>query len=288
MRKVNRPPPEVIKQLQRFLEEDIRSGDITTNAMAPLHEEATATIFSKGRSILAGIEEVAAIADIYNLKYEILVYEGNWVDQGEPVMRIIGPAKMLLVIERVCLNIIQRMSGIATKTYHMVKKAREKNPKVIVAATRKTTPGFRYFEKRAVRIGEGDPHRYALDDMVLIKNNHIDVVGGVTTAVQLAKKAVSFSKKISCEARNMDEGMEAISAGADIILLDNFKPDAIREFVQKLKERGWRDRVLLEASGGMDEDNVAEYAATGIDIISSGSLTHSYKAADYNMRISLN
>lgn len=288
MRRMNRPPPEVIKQLRSFLEEDIRSGDITTNAMEPLGGEATATIFSKSSSILAGIEETIAIAGFYDLKYEILVYEGNWVQPGQPVMRIFGPAKTLLIIERVCLNIIQRMSGIATKTYSMVKKAQEKNPHVIVAATRKTTPGFRYFEKRAVQIGGGDPHRYALDDMVLIKNNHVDVVGSVMKSIQLAKKAVSFSKKISCEARNKEEGFEAVNAGADIILLDNFKPDAMREFVQKLKEKGLRDRILLEASGGMDENNVAEYAATGIDIISSGSLTHSYKAADYNMRISLN
>ncbi|MFW9918645.1 MAG: carboxylating nicotinate-nucleotide diphosphorylase [Candidatus Thorarchaeota archaeon] len=288
MRKINRPPPEVIKQLEGFLEEDIRSGDITTNAMEPLSGDATATIFSKSKSILAGIEEVIAIADLQGLTYEVLVYEGNWVEPGQPVMRIFGAAKILLVIERVCLNIVQRMSGIATKTYNMVKKAREKNPHVIVAATRKTTPGFRYFEKRAVQIGGGDPHRYALDDMVLIKNNHVDVVGSVTTAIQMAKRAVSFSKKISCEARNMSEGMEAVSAGADIILLDNFKPDAMREFVQKLKDKGLREKVLLEASGGMDENNAADYAACGIDIISSGSLTHSYKAADFNMRISLN
>lgn len=288
MREMNQPPPEVIKQLESFLEEDVRSGDITTNAMEPLGGEATATIFSKGRSILAGIEEIIAIANLRHLKHEILVHEGNWVEPGQPVMRIIGPAKTLLIVERVCLNIIQRMSGIATKTYNMVKKAREKNPDVIIAATRKTTPGFRYFEKRAVQIGGGDPHRYALDDMILIKNNHIDVVGSVTKAIQLAKKAVSFSKKISCEVRNMSEGMEAVSAGADIILLDNFKPDAMREFVQKLMEKGLREKVLLEASGGMDEHNAADYAATGIDIISSGSLTHSYRAADYNMRISLN
>jgi len=285
---MNRPPPEVIKQLEWFLEEDIRSGDITTNAMEPLSGEATATIFSKGKSILAGIEEVIAIAELNGLRYEVLTYEGNWVEQGQPVMRLIGPVKTLLIIERVSLNIVQRMSGIATKTYNMIKSAREKNPRVIIAATRKTTPGFRYFEKRAVHIGGGDPHRYALDDMVLIKNNHIDVVGSVTKAIQFAKKSVSYSKKISCEVRNMNEGLEAVNAGADIILLDNFKPDAMKEFVQKLIDKGLREKVLLEASGGMDESNAAEYAATGIDIISSGSLTHSYKAADFNMRISLN
>jgi nicotinate-nucleotide pyrophosphorylase (carboxylating) len=179
------------------------------------------------------------------------------------------------------------MSGIATMVYNMVQTARKENPTVRVAATRKTTPGFRFFEKRAVQIGGGDPHRYALDDMVLIKNNHVDVVGGVGEAVRMARESVSFSKKISCEARNIDEGMDAVKAGADIILLDNFLPGDIEKFVSVLKEEGLRKSVLLETSGGINQDNIAEYAATGIDIISSGALTHSYKAADYNMTVRL-
>lgn len=285
---VARPPPEIIRKLEEFLREDIRTGDITTNAMEPLEEDATGTIFSREKAILAGIEEVAAIADLTGLLYEVLSYEGNWIEPRQPVMRLIGPVKTVLTVERVCLNIVQRMSGIATKTYNMVKTTRAINPKIIVAATRKTTPGFRYFEKRAVKIGEGDPHRYALDDMVLIKNNHADVVGGITEAIKMAKSAVSFSKKISCEARNTDEAMQAALAGADIILLDNFKADTIKEFIKLLEGRGLRNRVLLEASGNMNENNLAEYAASGVDIISSGALTHSYRSADFNMRIVLN
>ena len=180
------------------------------------------------------------------------------------------------------------MSGIATMAYNMVQAARKENPKIRVAATRKTTPGFRFFEKRAVKIGGGDTHRYALDDMVLIKNNHVDVVGGVSEAVRMAKEYASFSKKISCEARTIQEGLEAVKAGADIILLDNFKPEDIQRFGTMLKEQGLRDRVLLETSGGIDETNVARYAATGVDIISSGALTHSYKSADFNMITKLN
>ncbi len=288
MSSVARPPPEIIRKLEEFLREDIRTGDITTNAMEPLEEDATGTIFSREKAILAGVEEVAAIADLTGLLYEVLSYEGNWVEPRQPVMRLVGPVKTVLTVERVCLNIVQRMSGIATKTYNMVKTARAINPKIIVAATRKTTPGFRYFEKRAVKIGEGDPHRYALDDMVLIKNNHADVVGGITEAIKMAKRAVSFSKKISCEARNQDEAMQAALAGADIILLDNFKADTIKEFIKLLEQRNLRNRVLLEASGNMNENNLAEYAASGVDIISSGALTHSYRSADFNMRIVLN
>ena len=180
-----------------------------------------------------------------------------------------------------------RMSGIATKTYKMMQIARQGNASVKVAATRKTTPGFRYFEKRAVQIGGGDPHRYALDDMVLIKNNHVDVVGGVAQAVRMAKEAVSFSKKISCEARNLDEAMQAAKAGADIILLDNFEPADIEKFVGTLVNENLRDRIILEASGGINEENLAEFAATGVDIISSGSLTHSYDSADFSMSVQL-
>jgi nicotinate-nucleotide pyrophosphorylase (carboxylating) len=284
---MNKLPPEVIENLKQFLQEDVRSGDITTNSMKPLDTEATGTINSKGKSIVAGLIETAAIAEFSGLEYEFIAFEGNWVGIREPVMKLTGPAKTLLVVERLCLNIIQRMSGIATMSYNMVQTARKENPTVRVAATRKTTPGFRFFEKRAVQIGGGDPHRYALDDMVLIKNNHVDVVGGVGEAVRMAKDTVSFSKKVSCEARNIEEGMDAVKAGADIILLDNFEPADIEKFVAMLNDQGFRDRVLLEASGGIDEDNTAEYAATGIDVISSGALTHSYKAADYNMTIKL-
>lgn len=285
---MNKLPPEVIESLKAFLREDVRSGDITTNAMKPLDTEATATIYSKGKSILAGIAETAAIAELSGLTYEILTFEGNWVDIRTPVMRMFGSAKTILIVERVCLNIIMRMSGIATMTYNMLQSARKVNPKVRVAATRKTTPGFRFFEKRAVKVGGGDTHRYALDDMVLIKNNHVDVVGGVSEAIRMARAAVSFSKKISCEARTIQEGLDAAKAGADIILLDNFKPEDIQRFDSMLKEQDMRDRILLETSGGIDESNIAQYAATGVDIISSGALTHSYISADYNMITKLN
>ncbi|TXT56676.1 MAG: putative nicotinate-nucleotide pyrophosphorylase [carboxylating] [Candidatus Thorarchaeota archaeon] len=280
-------PPAVIKSLKYFLEEDIRSGDVTTKSMGPLNAPAVATILAKSKAILAGVHEIAAIAEISDVKYEILVFEGNWVDAIQPVMRLRGHADILLSIERVCLNIIQRMSGIATKAYRMASTARKANPKVKVAATRKTTPGFRFFEKRAVQIGGADPHRYALDDMVLIKNNHIAVMGGVSQAIRAAKDSVSFSKKVSCEVRNIQEALDAVNSGADIILLDNFDPEQIGEAHRILSEKGLRDRIILEASGGIDESNVASYAEKGVDIISSGALTHSYDSADFSMSIAL-
>jgi nicotinate-nucleotide pyrophosphorylase (carboxylating) len=281
-------PPEVIEALKRFLDEDIRSGDLTTQLTIPEDTDALATIYAKDKSVLAGIEEVAAIAEFSGLTYEVLAFEGNWVDPQQPVMRLKGSAWTLLSIERVCLNIVQRMSGIATKVYNMVSTAREVNPNVKIAATRKTTPGFRFFEKRAVVVGGGDPHRYALDDMVLIKNNHITAAGGVREAVTAAREKVSFSKKVSCEARTLQEVQEAIGAGADIILLDNFKPKDIGGLIEVLKKDGTRDKVILEVSGGVNEENVREYAKTGVDVLSSGALTHSYKSSDFNMLLSMN
>jgi nicotinate-nucleotide pyrophosphorylase (carboxylating) len=281
-------PPEIIETLKRFIAEDVRSGDLTTELTIPADKTAVATIYARENAVLAGIEEVAAIAEFSGLTHEILAFEGNWVNPQDPVMRLKGKARTLLTIERVSLNIIQRMSGIATKTYKMVSAAREVNPRVKIACTRKTTPGFRYFEKRAVIIGGGDPHRYALDDMVLIKNNHITAAGSVHAAVSAAREGVSFSKKISCEARTLQEVQAAIAAGADIILLDNFKPKDVGGVIEVLEQEGTRKKVILEVSGGINEDNIREYARNKVDVISSGALTHSYNAANFNMRLSLN
>jgi nicotinate-nucleotide pyrophosphorylase (carboxylating) len=281
-------PPEIIETLKKFIDEDVRSGDLTTKLTVPEDTTALATIYAKEKAVLAGVEEVAAIAEFSGLEYEVLAFEGNWVDPQIPVMRLKGSARTLLTIERVCLNIVQRMSGIATKVYNMVSVAREGNPNIKVAATRKTTPGFRFFEKRAVVVGGGDPHRYALDDMVLIKNNHITAAGGVREAVKAAREVVSFSKKISCEARTLQEAQEAIGAGADIILLDNFKPKDVGGVVEVLVSEGLRDKVILEVSGGVSEENAKEYASSGVDVLSSGALTHSYKSSDFNMLLSLN
>ncbi|MHA2085680.1 MAG: carboxylating nicotinate-nucleotide diphosphorylase [Candidatus Thorarchaeota archaeon] len=263
------------------------SGYVTTDSMGPLKADAVGTMFAKDKAIFAGAKEVLAIAEISGLTCELLAFEGNWVGPQEPVLRLMGSARVLLSIERVCLNIVQRMSGIATMTFKMMDLVREGGPKVVVAATRKTTPGFRYFEKRAVTIGGGDPHRYALDDMVLIKNNHIAVVGGISTAIRSARDSVSFSKKISCEVRSLSEAIEAVQSGADIILLDNFSPKEVEKTHKTLAEKGLRERVLLESSGGINESNIKDYAASGTDIISSGALTHSYASSDFNILISL-
>lgn len=284
---MKRLPPEIIQRLRYFLDEDIRSGDITTDTLIPEEVEGLGVIYSKSKTIIAGIAEIEAIADLAGLSYEVVVEDGDLVKPGDEIIRLRGKAKTLLQIERVCLNIIQRMSGIATKAFHMVQAAKKENPNVRVAATRKTTPGFRYFEKRAVGVAGADTHRYALDDMVLIKNNHIAIVGSVGKAVRIAKSKVSFSKRISCETRTLSETIEAIEAGADIILLDNMSPKEVAEVSKVLIENGLRKRVILEASGGIDDHNIGEYARSGVDVISSGALTHSYNSADLSMRIEI-
>ncbi len=280
-------PPEAINALRQYLEEDIRSGDLTTDALGPLRGTAVGTVYAQSKTIFVGVKEAVALAQLVNLSCDVITFEGNWVIPGQAVLRFKGPAKTLLAVERVILNIIMRMSGIATMTYSLLQAAKAGNPSIRVAATRKTTPGFRFFEKRAVQVGGGDPHRYALDDMVLIKNNHLSVVGGVRQAVRSAKATVSFSKKVSCEVRTLQEALDAIDAGADILLLDNFLPRDLKTVCDTLKQRGLRDRVILEASGGIDVSNAAEFAATGVDVLSSGALTHSYKSSDFNMSISM-
>ncbi|TFG10956.1 carboxylating nicotinate-nucleotide diphosphorylase [Candidatus Thorarchaeota archaeon] len=280
---MNELPPGAIDALRGFLDEDVRSGDLTTDLMGPLTAEAVGTVYAKCKTIVAGVKEAVAVATMTGLEHKILVFEGNWVSPSAAILKLTGQARTLLTVERVILNIMMRMSGIAAKTYRMLEAARRGNPSIMVAATRKTTPGFRFFEKRAVQIGGGDTHRYALDDMVLIKNNHITAMGGVSQAVRAAKESVSFSKKISCEVSSLSETLEAVEGGANIVLLDNLTPKQIKNIHEVLQERGLRNRIILEGSGGMDEDNAEEYAKSGLDVISSGALTHSYDSADLNM-----
>jgi nicotinate-nucleotide pyrophosphorylase (carboxylating) len=188
-------------------------------------------------------------------------------------------------MERTILNLLMRMSGIATATSQMVQKARERNPDIRVAATRKTTPGLQFWEKEAVRVGGGDTHRYRLDDAVLIKDNHLALVGDVELAIRRARQYASFTKKIEVEVENLQDAISAAEEGADIIMLDNMSVDQIERVLEVLIEKGLRDKVLIEISGGIDPNNIAEYAGTGADIISSGYLTHSAGVLDLSLEI---
>jgi nicotinate-nucleotide pyrophosphorylase (carboxylating) len=202
---------------QEFLREDIRSGDITSELVIPEDEKARARVVCKERCVVAGVSDAAGVLSELGARIKSQVKDGRHVEAGEVVLEAEGRARDLLAGERLALNLIMRMSGIATQTDILVHKCHRINPKVRIAATRKTTPGFREFEKRAVKLGGGDPHRYALDDAILIKDNHIAIAGGVKEALTRAKKG-SFTKKIEIEVETEKDAHTALANGADIIM----------------------------------------------------------------------
>lgn len=269
-----------MKDLERFLSEDIGHGDITTKAVAR-REVLEAEMTAKEDCIIAGLEEAVEIFNRFGAEVQQTVKDGEEISKGSVVMKVKGPAEAILTPERLALNMVMRMSGIATMTSALVKKCREVNPKVRIAATRKTTPGFRYYEKKAVVLGGGDPHRYRLDDMILIKDNHIKMAGSIEEAVKRAKEH-SFTKKIEVECETMEDALTALKAGTDIIMLDNMKPDLTELIYQELKHRS--PKVIIEISGGIGPDNIVEYANCA-DVISLGALTHSVRSMDISLNV---
>ncbi len=268
-------------KIREFLREDLGSGDITSELVIPVDEKAKGRIVCKADCVLAGLAEAAEL--FKELGAEVLrsSADGKSAKKGDIVMEVGGSARQLLAGERLALNLIMRMSGIATATHKLVQEAKSINPNVRIAATRKTTPGFREFEKKAVLLGGGDPHRYGLFDAILVKDNHIRIAGGVVEALKRAKKG-SFTKKIEIEAETREDALLAADNGADIILLDNFAPKDFVTLSAELKKR--QPEVLIEASGGITPETVKEYAK-GADIISLGWLTHSVKSIDFSMDI---
>ena len=271
------------------LEEDRYTGDITTLATIEPHQEGGAEIRAKEDGIVGGIDvgvEVFAMCDP-----ELMIVphrkDGESVHSGDLICEVKGKLSSLLVGERTVLNFMQRMSGIATRTRYYVEKISHTAVKIL--DTRKTAPGLRYFDKEAVRIGGGSNHRFGLFDMILIKDNHIDASCGITPAIrhaQIYREKQGLEVKIETEVRNLDELKQAMACGADIILLDNFTPDVMREAVDYVKT-ACSNQVLLEASGNIGLHNVVEIAETGVDYISIGELTHSVKALDLSMKIGL-
>lgn len=271
------------KRLLEFLEEDLGFGDITTNALIPEDAIAEARIIVKRDGVIAGIREAGIILKLLNVNFKPLVKDGDRVTSGQTIVELSGSARAILSAERTILNIMMRMSGIATETAKLVDAAKKNNPKLRIACTRKTTPGFRYFEKRAVILGGGDSHRFRLDDMILIKDNHLSIVGGVKEAVNQARSRCSFSKKIEIEVENADQASEAASAGADIIMFDNMSPEEAKKTLKLLEEKGLRDKVLIELSGGITPENIEKYMALNVDIISMGYIIHSIRALDLSL-----
>ena len=279
-------PAKVLEEkLRSMLAEDLGEGDITTGLMVPVGTTAEAEVRCKESGVAAGIEEAEVLLESLELKVEALVRDGDGMKKGQTMLRVSGDARTILSSERTLLNILCRMSGIATVTRRLVKKIQGAKLNTKVACTRKSAPGLLYFDKKAVLLGGGDTHRLHLDDMILIKDNHITISGNLRTAVMNAKKNASFSKKIEVEAKSVAEAIEAAKAGVDAIMLDNFSPKQIERAIENLEKVGFRKNVLLEASGGINVENMMDFASKKVDIVSLGGITDSAKALDINMKI---
>ena len=272
--------------IRSFLAEDLGYGDITTNALVDSEREGEGRVVCRENAVIAGIEEALLLLELTGCQGTARAHDGDRVRAGTMILSAIGPARALLGAERTLLNILAHMSGVATATADFVSIAdKESRGKIRIACTRKTLPGLRYFEKRAVELGGGDTHRLRLDDAVLIKNNHLELAGSITESVRRAKERASFTKKIEVEVTTPDQAVEAAQANADIILLDNMTAKEVERSVALLKAKNLRNQVLVEASGGIRKENLASYAQTGVDVISVGAITHSAPAIDMNLEI---
>jgi len=271
--------------LKKFLDEDIGHGDITTDALVDSRTKATGQVVCKERAVIAGLSESIILLKLLGCEGKSKVRDGQEVPAGTIILEVNGYGSSLLKVERVLLNLLTHMSGVATATAELVSIARKNGSSVRIACTRKTLPGLRYFEKRAVELGGGDTHRLRLDDAVLIKDNHLELAGSITESVRKAKAGVSFTKKIEVEAISPNQAVEAAHAGADIVLLDNMRPQEVKKSLDLLEAKKLRGGILVEVSGGITRDNLANYVKTGVDVISVGSITHSAKAIDMSLEL---
>ena len=272
--------PRVDDDLLRFLAEDVGQGDVTTQALDPSRRLA-GDVVARRACVVSGLAEASAVLAHLGAKVEHLARDGDRVAAGTVVLRVRGPASAVLTGERLALNLLMRMSGIATLTRDLQDKVRAVNPRCRVAATRKTTPGFRRFEKRAVEAGGGDPHRFGLHDAFLVKDNPLLAVPDVAEAVRRCR-ALDPAKFLQVEADRPEQAWAAAEAGADAVLLDNFAPAQARALSRDLKARF--PKLLVEVSGGITPANVADYADAA-DRISLGYLTHSAPAVDFGLDV---
>lgn len=269
--------------INHALAEDVGDGDHTSLATIPAEAQGKAKLLVKEAGVLAGVELALQIFSTVDagLKVDVLLKDGTHIQPGDIILYVEGRAQSILKAERLVLNCMQRMSGIATKTDQIVQLVKESGVKLL--DTRKTTPGMRYLEKWAVRIGGGVNHRFGLYDMILIKDNHVDYAGGIKQAIKEARQYLTVHNRklqIEIEVRNLKELQEVIEeGGADRILLDNFSINNLKEAVKLVNKR-----FITEASGGITLENIAGYATTGVDYISSGALTHSVKSLDLSLK----
>ena len=265
--------------IRMALQEDITSEDVSTNAVMPTATKGTVDLIAKEDGVVAGLDIYARVFTILDERTEIDFHckDGDEVKKGDLMATVTGDIRVLLSGERVALNYLQRMSGIATYTRQVAKLLEGSN--VTLLDTRKTTPNCRIFEKYAVRVGGGCNHRYNLSDGVLLKDNHIGAAGSVTKAVQMAKAYAPFVRKIEIEVETLDQVKEAVEAGADIIMLDNMTPEVMKQAVELID-----GRAQTECSGNITKENIQKIREIGVDFVSSGALTHSAPILDISMK----
>ena len=269
-----------MSRIREFLAEDVGDGDITSDILMG-RQQGRAHITAGSDCVLAGLDEAVEVFTHLGLSVDPKASDGQPLEEGQEVLVIEGELKKILMGERLALNFLMHMSGIATATRKVVDECQKVNRSVHIAATRKTTPGFRLYEKKAVRLGGGDPHRARLDDGILIKDNHLAIVGSISEAVVRAK-SYSFAKKVEVEVESLAGATEAATAGADIIMLDNMTPSQAKASYAAIKNID--KRIVVEVSGGITPTNATEYAAFA-DIISMGWITHSAPAVQFSLHV---
>ncbi len=265
--------------IEKALKEDVGTGDITTLSTIPADKTITGRFIAKESGILCGVDVVRAVFAFVDPSIELnfSYKDGDKIVKGEVIATVSGLARSILTGERLALNLLQHMSGVATRTGEAVEKVQGTHARI--ADTRKTTPGLRVLEKYAVKCGGGSNHRFNLADGVLIKDNHIEAAGGITAAVEMARKNIPHTLKIEVEVETFEQLNEALAAGADIIMLDNMSNEDMKKAVEIVN-----GRAITEASGNMGEKDLRAVAETGVDLISIGALTHSVKALDISLK----
>jgi len=273
------------KKLIALIEEDAAFGDVTSHLIPNKHIKAHIT--AKEAAILSGIEFCEILCQLFHIQTHSKYLDGTPINKGDTVLEMRGLSRDILLIERTALNLLMRLSGITTYTQSLVKLVKDAGLNIKIAATRKTTPGFRFFEKYAVEIGGGDTHRMNLSDTVLIKENHLKISKDVNidNILRIAFEKTSFSKKIEIEVENLKEFQIAFAYKPDIIMLDDFSIEMIQKALKSLEKLSIESRPLIEVSGGISDKNLKNYLINGIDIISIGSLTHSVKSIDFSLKI---
>ena len=266
-----------------MLDEDEGFGDITSQAVVEEGKIITAYIISKDEGILAGIDVIRQLFEEKAVKVTFYLKDGTEISNNDLLMSVEGDARTILLLERTALNLVMRMSGVASVANYFVKLVKDSN--VRIAGTRKTSPAIGKFDKYALKVGGADTHRFGLDDMVLIKDNHIAACGTPLEALKKAKENTSFSKKIEIEVETLDDAIECVKNGADIVMLDNMSPSEVKEVIGELNKLNIRQNSLIEVSGGINEDNIMDYANLDIDIISMGALTHATRSLDFSLRL---